>query len=234
MNVGRTSLLSLSAVLLLAGHVWAQDAHDKFTVLDLKIGMSVASAKGFTCTKERKTQSGDRVDPICVKFLDPRCKGRPSSVGMLRYGVDAPKGCHFDPSSGATRLDNVIMQDPHTGATDQAHNGRKPLNNIAFYGTKTDDSKIYRIEYMLDEDDLKSTDSKIYQALVAKYGEPTYPEHSGKVKWKVDGTELVAECRPYFNCSISVTDRNFEQLENAEQEAADKKKKADSAPAPKL
>lgn len=230
---GRPSLLALSAVLL-AGQAGAQDAHDKFSVLDLKIGMPVASAKGFTCIKERRTQSGERVEPICVKFLDSRCKGKPGAVGVLGYGDAAPRGCHFDPSSGATRLDNVLMQDPHSGASDQPHNGRKPLNNIAFFGTRSDNSKIYRIEYMLDEDDVKSTDSKIYKALVAKYGEPTYPEHSGKVKWKLDGTELVAECRPYFNCSISVTDTNFERLEAAEQEAADKKKKADSAPTPKL
>lgn len=234
MSLGKVLLLVVLSVLLIAGQVWADGAHDKFAVLDLKIGMSVVSAKGFICTKERKTRSGDRLEPICVKFLDARCKGKPSAVGELRYGDDAPKGCHFDPSSGATRLDNVIMQDPHTGASDQAHNGRKPLNNIAFFGTKTDESKIYRIEYMLDEDDVKSTDSKIYKALVAKYGEPTYPEHSGKVKWKLDGTELVAECQPYFNCSISVIDRNFERLETAEQEATDKKKKGDSAPTPEL
>ena len=212
----------------------AVDAHDKLKVLDLKIGMSVDAAKGFTCTKEKWTQSHVRIGPICVKFLDERCKGKPSAIGSLSYNEKAPKGCHYDPSSMATRLDNTIMQDPHSGATDQPHNGRKPLNNVAFHGTKSDSSKIYRIEYMLDEDDVKSKDSKIYKALVAKYGEPTYPEHSGKVTWKADGTELIAYCQTNANCTISVSDSNFESLENDEQKAIDAKKKASSAPAPQL
>ena len=232
----KLSLIAVSLIFL-AGTIQsarASDGHDKIKVLDLKIGMPVGGAKGFACTKERWTQSRERVAPICVKFLDDRCKGKPTSIGELRYGESAPKGCHYDPSSMATRLYNVIMQDPHSGASDQPRNGRKPLNNIAFHGTKAESSKIYRIEYMLDEDNLVSKDSKIYKALVAKYGEPTYPEHSGKVTWNADGTELVAYCQPYANCLISVQDRNFESLENAEQKEADKKKKSDGAPTPNL
>lgn len=62
----------------------------------------------------------------------------------------------------------------------------------------------------------------IYKALVAQYGPPTYPEHSGKATWKADGTVLVAYCQANVNCETSVSDRNFENLENAEQEEADK------------
>lgn len=214
--------------------VRANEAHDKFVVLNVKLGMLTEKQPGFVCTKERWTQSKVRVEPQCVKFVDDRCKGKPASIGFLRYGQNAPKGCHYDPSSTATRLDNVIMQDPHTGATDQPRNGRKPLNNIAIFGTKAEPSKIYRIKYMLAEDNLKSTDSKIYKALVGKYGEPTYPEHSGKVTWKKDGAELVAYCQPYANCEITVQDRNFEDMENKAQEEIDAKKKSDSAPAPAL
>src|SRR5690348_4666468 len=48
-------------------------AHDKLSVLDVKIGMSIDGLSGYTCTKDKRTVSGDRVDRHCVKFVDERC-----------------------------------------------------------------------------------------------------------------------------------------------------------------
>jgi hypothetical protein len=86
---------------------------------------------------------------------------------------------------------------------------------------------------MFPEDDLLSEDSKLHKALVAKYGEPT-EIHSGKMRWKLDSTELIAQCIDNQNCQIVVEDRNFERNVEDEQREADAKKKRDAAPAPAL
>jgi hypothetical protein len=209
------------------------DAHDTLSVLELKIGMPLEGRPGFTCDKEQRTASGERQDRHCVQFLDDRCKGRPTSIGAKRYGQKAPKGCYFDYSTRATYLDDLLMQDSHTGDTSEAHNGRRPLANVHLVGTESSPSKVYRIHYMFAEDDLLAEGSKVHQALVAKYGEPR-DIHSGKMKWKIDSTQLIAECIPNNNCEITIEDSKFEELEEAAQKEADAQKKRDSAPAPKL
>src|SRR5204863_3301322 len=143
--------------------------------------------------------SGDRQDRHCVKFTDARCKGLAANVGFKRYSDKPPMGCYLDTSSQATFLDGLGMQDPHSGGTDEAHNGRKPLANVHLIGTESSPSKIYRIYYMFAEDDLLAESSKLHQALVAKYGEPR-EIHSGKMKWKIDSTKLEAYCIENQNC----------------------------------
>ena len=207
-------------------------AHDKLFVLDVKIGQPVEKA-GCVCTKEKRTASGEREDRHCVQFVDERCKGRPAGIGYKRYGEKAPLGCYYDYSSHATFLDDLLMQDPHSGDTSQAHNGRKPLANVHLVGTESTPSQIYRIEYMFAEDDLLAESSKLHKAVVAKYGEPR-ETHSGKMKWKVDSTELVAQCTQNQNCEIDVEGRKYEENVERAQKEADAQQKRDAAPAPKL
>ena len=77
-------ILTLSALTLLSlpGVALAQSggAHDKLFVLDVKIGMPVEGRPGFVCAKAEKTESGERKDRHCVKFVDDRCKGKPQAV----------------------------------------------------------------------------------------------------------------------------------------------------------
>lgn len=198
-------------------------------MLDVKIGMPL-EVPGYTCTADKRTASGDRQERHCVKFVDDRCQGRPTNIGPKRYGEKAPMGCFHD-TSGATYLDDVLMQDPHTGATDQAHNGRTPLANVHLIGTESTPSKIYRISYTLAWDDLLSESSKLHKVLVAKYGEPT--EIHGWMRWKLETTELRAQCGS-TDCTIDVADRKFEENVERAQTEADAAKKRDAAPAPKL
>lgn len=204
-------------------------AHDRLSVLDVKIGMSLDALPGYACTKDKRTASGDREDRHCVKFVDDRCKGQPQNIGKKRYGETAPKGCFHD-TSNATYLDDLLMQDPHTGATDQPHNGRTPLLNVHVVGTESTPSKIYRISYTVARDDL-SENSKLHKALVAKYGEPT--EIHGWMRWKIDSTELKASCGS-TECTIDVMDRRFEEMVEREQQEADARTKRATAPEPKL
>ncbi len=206
--------------------------HDALSVLELRVGMPLDGRVGFTCTKEKRTASGAREERHCVKFVDERCKG-PGQLGSKRYGEKAPRGCFLDFSGHATFLDGLLMQDPHTGATDQPHNGRKPLANVHLVGTESTPSMIYRIEYMFAEDDLLDESSKLHKALITKYGEPI-EIHSGKMRWKIDATELVAQCTGNQNCEIVVEDRKFEENVEDAQKEADAQKKRDAAPAPKL
>jgi hypothetical protein len=205
--------------------------HDKLGVLDVKIGMPL-EVPGYTCTKDKRTASGDREDRHCVRFVDERCKGRPTNIGKKRYGEKAPMGCFHD-TAGATYLDDVLMQDSHTGATDQARNGRVPLANVHLVGTESTPSKIYRIWYTVAWDDLSNESSKLHKALVQKYGEPR-DIHSSKLRWKIDTTELVAHCSSDRACEIIVEDRKFEENVEDAQKEADLQQKRDAAPPPKL
>jgi len=205
----------------------------KLSVLDVKIGMSIDSAPGYTCTKDKLTPSGERQDRHCVKFTDARCSGRPTGIGFKRYSDKVPMGCFLDYSSEATYLDGTLMQDPHTGDTEQVRNGRKPLASVHIIGTESTPSKVYRIWYMFAEDDLLAESSKLHKALVAKYGEPR-EIHSGKMKWKVDTTEMYAQCIEHQNCEIVVEDRKFEENVEDAQKEADAQQKRSAAPAPQL
>ena len=231
------TLQALSVVLITSSSAMATEpadpAHDKLAVLDVKIGMPIEGRPGYTCLPDKRTASGERQDRHCVKFTDERCKGRPANLGYHYGSVKVPAGCYRDYSSKATYLDGLLLQDPHSGATDQPHNGRKPLWNVLLVGTESTPSLIYRIVYTFGEDDLLAESSKLHKALVAKYGEPR-EIHSGKMRWKINSTELVAQCIENQNCEIEVEDSTFETRVEDEQKAADAQKKRGAAPDPQL
>jgi hypothetical protein len=169
--------------------------HIKAAVLDAKIGMSMEGRTGYTCTKESLTASGDRKRRYCIKFLDKRCDGKPATVSSLAYMERAPKGCHRETDTDGTRLDNVLLQNPHTGASDQVKTKNIPLVNVRLTGTPTSPSKVYLIEYMLAYDNLMDENSKIRKALIEKYGKP-FDINSGKVKWKFGSTDVKLTANP--------------------------------------
>jgi hypothetical protein len=212
-------------------------AHDRFAVQDVKIGMPVDGRPGFTCAKQvvdpgLKDQS--RKDRHCVKFVDKRCEGRPASIGTKRYGEKAPLGCYLDYSASATYLDDTLLQEPNTGDATQRTRGRKPLHNLYITGTKSEPSKIYQIVYMFAPDEL-TEDSKLYAALVAKYGEPSSKNPPHEMRWRTENTEVKASCVADQNCQIRVEDSKFEELENRKQEEIDGRTRRQNAPdAPKL
>lgn len=224
MTVRRLALLATLAVLAPTGRASADEGWDKFTLLDLKIGMPVQQT-GFACAKQR---GKDIEDTHCVKFTDPRCNGKPGAIGFKEYRDHAPPGCYLDYSSNATYLDDSLMQTPNTGDSTDRRPIKKPLTNLHLIGTRSKPSKIYRMYYMVPPDDL-AEDSKLYKALAAKYGEPV-ERHSGKVRWKLDNTKLEAYCIAERNCEITVEDLKFEDNERRKQEEADAKAKRKAAP----
>ena len=200
--------------------------HDKYSVIDVKVGMPVKRAD-FVCAKP----SGNigREDTHCVKFLDPRCANKATHIASLGYGEHAPVGCHHN-TSNITYLDGTLMKTPNTGDSTDKRPILLPLINIHIIGTRSEPSKVYRIDYTVAPDDL-TEDSKLYKTLVGKYGEPT--ERHGWVKWKGTTTEVKVDCER-DSCTISVSDRNFEGNERRRQEEADADAKRQTAPAPKL
>lgn len=219
-------------VLLSSAAAFAADPHDTLSVLELKIGMPMEQP-GFACTKNPGPYNGAE----CVKFLDPRCKA-PGKIGERGYGSTPPKGCFLEERTVSTFLNGQLMQQRmEVGqGTEKPDPARNPLINVHTYGTKTKPSKISRIVYTMAMDELASGDqasgSKLYKALVAKYGEPK-EIWSGKVKWRAGSTTLEAYCDLNL-CSLEIEDKAFEQTENAEQEEADTKARQQEAPEPKL
>lgn len=218
----------LLAVPWMASAQTADEPHDRFTIVGIKIGMPLAQ-KDFVCNKA----AGQ-----CVKFMDKRCTGKKANLGVKRYGEDAPKGCFLDTSSGATYLDGRLLQQS-IDVSNAGKPGDPSLNhlvNVLLAGTKTKESKVFRITYEMAVDDLasgdKASDSKLYRALVAKYGTPD-EIWSGKVKWKAGSTLLVGACTGYA-CTLEAEDSLFERMENEAQEEADTAAKHKSAPDPEL
>jgi hypothetical protein len=204
-------------------------AHDTFSVLDVKIGTPVDRA-GFTCAKEKGKDPQDR---HCVKFVDSRCSGQPANIGELKYGEKAPLGCYLDYSSSATFLDGTLLQTPNTGDSSDKRPVRKPLANLHIVGTQSKPSKVYRLWYMFAADEL-TEDSKLYVAMVAKYGEPSEKNPPNEMRWRSEDTKLKASCER-DHCEIIVEDGKFEELERRKQEEADGQARRQNAPdAPKL
>jgi hypothetical protein len=224
---------ALIVFLLAAGGSALADVHDTFAVLDLKIGMPIEGHAGFICAKQPSGQ--DLSDSHCVKFMDSRCKGRPLAIGEKRYSDKPPAGCFFDYSNQATYLDGVLQQTANTGDNSDPNqrNPRKPLMNVHIIGTPSRPSKIYWIRYTFTPDDL-ADDSKLYKALVAKYGEPTYKNQPGELRWARDTTKLKVECDPTRQCELQVDDDKLDDLERQKQQEADARTRHQNAEAPKL
>lgn len=207
--------------------------HDKLSILEFKIGMPIEQP-GFVCAKEAGPYSG----ADCVKFLDRRCNGTAGHIGPKHYGDHAPPGCFIETGTVATSLDDVLLQQRQevSQGTAKPDPAKYPLVNVQTYGTKSKPSKIYRIVYTLAMDELASGDrpsgSKLYNALVAKYGDPK-EIWSGKVKWRAGETFLEAYCDLNL-CTLEVQDSKFEENENQQQEGVDAKARQNNAPAPKL
>jgi len=204
-------------------------AHDRFAVLDVKIGMPVDGRADFTCAKPTGTDVDER---HCVKFLDSRCTNQPGNIGKLRYGEKAPLGCFFDYSGMATYLDGTLLQTSNTGDSTDKRPIRKPLMNLYITGTKSKPSKIYSIWYMLAFDEL-TEDSKLYAALVSKYGEPSYKNPPNEMRWSADDTKVKADC-DRAHCRIIVEDNKLEEIERRKQEEADGQARRNNATTPNL
>ncbi|MBL0217873.1 MAG: hypothetical protein IPQ07_28840 [Myxococcales bacterium] len=209
------------------------DPHDKLAILEFKIGMPIVQP-GFVCAKDAGFYNGAE----CVKFLDRRCTGVAANIGEKRYGDKAPRGCFMEAKSVATYLDGVLMQQHQevSQGSEKPDPARYALVNVHTYGTKSTPSKISRIVYTMAMDELASGDkpsgSKLYNALVAKYGAPK-EVWSGKVKWRAGETYLEGYCDLGL-CTLQVEDRNFEENENQRQEEADAKVRQNNAPAPRI
>jgi hypothetical protein len=203
--------------------------HDRFSIQNIKIGMPVEGKDGFVCAKPIADE-----DRHCVKFLDSRCADQPANIGVLKYGEEAPLGCFFDYSSTASYLDGALMQessDVRAGMRGaKSHPERRGLTSLYIRGTQSKPSKIYRMAYTFEFDQL-TEESKLYKALAAKYGEPSYKNPPDQMKWKGDQTAVDATCA-YLNCTMIIEDGHFEEVERRKQEEADARAQRSNAPAP--
>lgn len=219
------------ALVMLGGLANADEAHDKFTLIGLKIGMPLDGQAGYVCEKDDPKQEAK--ERHCVKFMDPRCEGKATGIGTLRYGQDAPRGCFLDWSSVATYLDGKLMQTPNMDPNDKRPI-LKALLHMHLVGTASRPSKIYRLWYYVAPDEL-TDDSKLFQALSGKFGEPSYRNPPNDMRWRYGDASVKASCTPARYCDVLVEDTRFRSLERTWQEEADAKQRHQNAPdAPKL
>ena len=200
-----------------------QKAWTKFSVLGIKLGTHLENQAGFTCGPPPGTDGFSTQSHSCVKFLDERCKARPTKIHHFRTLSDLPKGqtCFMDESAGSTYLDRTSMA--------------PPLQHVRIVGTDTSNPLIFEIEYTLPADDL-TADSNLGKALIAKYGSPTSTRPPRQMSWEDGEVRVVASCRTSDSketgdyCTIDVEDRKLDSTERDLQTQANDDARAKAAP----
>ena len=199
-------------------------AWKKFTVQGIELGTPLSKLSGFTCD--------DKVGQYrhtCVKFLDPKCKGRKTFVKFISFSSDVPKGqgCTYNSDGGGTYLDRQMPT--------------IPLFAVAVVGTDTPVPRAYEIRFTFALDQL-TDDSNIGKALLAKYGTPDFKNPPMQMRWNVPGMDdlfLMAECGgsagPDAHCLVQAYDGPLLDAERSINQAAGDDAKIKGGPAaPKL
>ena len=197
----------------------------RFTVKDISLGTAIDKLPGFTCDADV-----GKYQHTCVKFLDDRCKGRPTHVVSVSFSSDVPKGqgCTYDSHSGGTYLDRKITQ--------------APMSAVAAIGTDTPVPRAYELRFTFAKDVLTQS-SNIGKALIAKYGKPDFINEPVQMHWNASGLSDVfvhAECGMTQGpqgeyCVIQVHDGPLLDSERSiAQDATAKAQEGSGPPAPKL
>lgn len=204
-----------------------EEAWKKLSILDVSIGMDFDKVPGFTCGPDPVSQGFTSYRHTCVKFLDAKCKGRPSKIFHIRASGDLPKGqsCFMDEGAGSTYLDRKSTT--------------APLSSISIVATDTSAPRVYEINYTFAKDVL-TDDSNLGKALIAKFGKPSSRNDPIQWSWTIGDTTLTAGCGTTEGptgdyCKLSVSDTVLLDAERSLQQAFDDEQKVKAGPpAPKL
>jgi hypothetical protein len=202
-------------------------AWKKFALKDITLDSAFYKVSGFTCGPDPASRGFTTYRHTCVKFLDDRCKGRPSKINHIRTAAEVPRGqvCFMDEGSGGTYLDGAFVS--------------PAMSSLSIVATDTTAPVIYEINLVLPPDDLTET-SNLGKALIAKYGRPTSYDPPRQMRWDSGDVRLTANCRGTQGptgeyCTIQVTDTALLDAERSIQQAADDDERHSKAPAaPKL
>ena len=203
------------------------EAWKKFTVREVTLGTEFSKVPGFTCGPDPVSKGFTSYRHTCVKFLDERCKGRPSKIFHIRSSADLPRGqaCFMDEGSAGTYLDGKLMS--------------PPLSYLSIVATDTSAPRVYEVNYTFANDVL-TDQSNLGKALIAKYGPPQERNEPLTMFWQSGDVTLRADCGATQGpagefCSIKVSDDAFHDSERAIQQAFDDEQKLKNGPpAPKL
>jgi hypothetical protein len=200
------------------------DAWQRFAVQHIELGTAFDKVPDMTCGPDPASQGYSTYRHTCVRFLDERCAGRPSKIHHIRSTADLPGGqsCFMDEGSGATYLDRK-HQVPE-------------LFSIAVVATDTRAPRVYEIAYTFPKD-LLTPDSKLGQALIAKYGTPSSTTPPIRMSWTAGNVRLDAACGATEGpqgelCTLTVGDTDLLDSERAKQKAADEAAEKRNAPPP--
>lgn len=207
-----------------------RDAYKTFAIRGVQLGLPLEGQDGFTCGPPRGTDGFTTQNHSCVKFLDERCKGRPTKIHNIRSTADVPRGqsCFMEEFTGATYLDREYLA--------------PPLLSLRIVGTDTENPKIFQLEYTFAADDL-TRDSKLGKALIAKYGKPSYENAPMQMSWQIGDIRLDAACRTIGGdnaadgeyCRLTVRDDDLDRKERElEQQRIEDQRRANAPAAPEL
>jgi hypothetical protein len=195
-------------------------AWKKFAIQGIAIGTPLSKLTGFTCSDQPAVPGGI----VCVKFIDPRCAQRPTKIKNAAYLKDVPAGssCFMDGNTNSTYLDRKAMA--------------PPLFSVAVQGTETTNPIVYRVSFTFAKD-VVDNQSKLGQALVAKYGKPTSTNEPMSWSWTDGDVTLGVMCGAIEGptgefCTLYSEDLPMHFAERSIQEAADDAAKHTSAPPP--
>lgn len=198
-------------------------AWKKLTLKGIALGTGFFEVPGFTCGPDPSLRGFSTYRRTCVKFLDERCAGRPTKINHVSSHSDMPAGqiCFMDEGNGGTYLDGKFMS--------------PPLSAIAIVATDTSAPRVYEIRYTFARDML-TTDSKLGQALLAKYGKPSHFDPPTQMSWTAADAQLDASCGgsegPQGDyCTLTVSDTTLLDSERSKQKAADEQLAKRNAPA---
>jgi hypothetical protein len=199
-------------------------AWKKFTVQGIELGSPLSKLSGFTCDEKV-----GEYRHTCVKFLDPRCKGRKTYVKFINFSSDVPKGqgCTYNSDGGGTYLDRKPAE--------------VPLFAVAVVGTDTPVPRAYAIRFTFALDQL-TDDSNIGKAMLAKYGTPDFKNPPMQMRWNAPGINdlyLEGACGesqgPDAHCLVQAYDGPLLDAERSIKQAAGDDAKIQNGPAaPKL
>jgi len=202
-------------------------AWTKFAILGVKLGGALEKHPGFTCGPPPGTGGFSTQNHSCVKFVDDRCKDRPTKIHNITSSADVPAGqsCFMDEFTGDTFLDRKHVV--------------PPLQAVRIVGTNTSAPLVFQLEYTFAADDL-TAGSNLGKALIGKYGPPASDTPPVRMTWRVGDVELRAACRTIAGehapqgefCKIVVEDNKLDDVERGIQQQANDDARQHSAPPP--
>ncbi|HEX4419581.1 MAG TPA: hypothetical protein VH165_16825 [Kofleriaceae bacterium] len=156
----------------------------RYAVEGIALGASLDKLVGFTCSDKAAVVT-------CVRFVDARCKGKPTQVQPTVAELPPGAGCGFI----------LTGEDPRTYLDHQVQ--AVSLSAVIVYGTAK--RRVFEVRHTFAREDLTEK-SRLGKTLIARYGKPSSSVPPVRMLWTEGSTTTSAACDDEGGCSVMVTD----------------------------